>query len=321
MVRSSPPRLLLCDKIFRLYIKSAVYDPMYLVHCLASTSVRQQIESAISGAEGLANNLPQSVIRGIQIEVPSLKEQKAITKFLDRKVQSVDLIINKKEQLNALLLEERHSIIGLAVTSGPAVRLGQAIRERQRPVSVGPNKTYTEIGVRSHGRGIFHKESQFGWQLDEKKVFWIEPGDLVFNIVFAWERAVAVASPAEAGLIGSHRFPTFRPIADRADVRYLKYLFISDFGRFLLDQNSPGAAGRNRTLDRRSLLKEKVPLPEIARQREIANMLDQKCAAIDRATASLLVSIQKLKEYRQALITAAVTGQIDVTREDARDAG
>jgi type I restriction enzyme S subunit len=245
--------------------------------------------------------------------------------MLDRKVSSIDELIVKKERIVALLHEKRQALINQAVMEGlgavraehRTLRLDRVIREVSRPVDVDVSATYREIGVRSHGRGIFHKEPVTGLDLDDKKVFWIQPGDLVFNIVFAWERAVAVAGEAEAGMIGSHRFPCYRPIGDAADVRYLRFFFVSDTGRFLLDQNSPGAAGRNRTLDRTSLLKEVISLPPLKVQRQLADLVERSLAQDDRIHASTERSLASLREYRQALITAAVTGQIDVTQESA----
>jgi len=82
----------------------------------------------------------------------------------------------------------------------------------------------------------------------------------------------------------------------------------TDYGDFLLNEHSRGAAGRNRPLNIKSLLKEKIPLPALEVQREIVEAIKQRQA--------ILVEINKLnlllKERRSAIITQAVTGQIDV---------
>src|SRR5262245_9263007 len=87
----------------------------------------------------------------------------------------------------------------------------------RRPVHVEAGATYREIGIRSFAKGIFHKTPTTGLEIGDKRVFAIEPGDLLFNIVFAWEGAVAVASSAEEGTIGSHRFLTCVPNPHVAD--------------------------------------------------------------------------------------------------------
>ena len=72
--------------------------------------------------------------------------------------------------------------------------LGSVLERVSLPVDVDPTKEYREIGIRSHGKGIFHKPSVTGESLGEKRVFWVVPDTLVLNIVFAWEQAVAITS-------------------------------------------------------------------------------------------------------------------------------
>src|SRR5437867_12938542 len=107
----------------------------------------------------------------------------------------------------------------------PRVRLGDVLDYVSRPLRVVPNEEYREIGIRSHGKGIFHKQRVSGSALGSKRVFFVEPGDFILNIVFAWEGAVAVVSEGEAGMIGSHRFPTFRADERRLDTRFLFLYF------------------------------------------------------------------------------------------------
>ena len=66
-------------------------------------------------------------------------------------------------------------------TIWPRVRLGDVLRFTPRPVTVEPAHTYREIGIRSHGRGIFHKPPVTGLDIGSKKVFYIEPDDFVLN--------------------------------------------------------------------------------------------------------------------------------------------
>ena len=191
------------------------------------------------------------------------------------------------------------------------IRLQYVMREVRRPVRVKPGKTYQEIGVRSHGRGVFHKEPITGGMLGNKRVFWLKPSTLVFNIVFAWERAVAVVTDCEAGMIGSHRFPTYEMLPGRGDPLFMKYYFTTGYGHFLLQDNSPGAAGRNKTLNQSALLKEEVRLPPASQQRAIADYLDRKTAAIDALIEKKERLIALLAEKRAALINQAVTKGLD----------
>lgn len=108
----------------------------------------------------------------------------------------------------------------------------------------------------------------------------VVPNALVLNIVFAWEGAVAVTSEADAGFIASHRFPMFEANPEEADHSFVRWFLLSHRGLYLLDEHSPGAAGRNRTLDRDRLLREKVRLPDIKTQQRIAHQLDALASAV-----------------------------------------
>ena len=154
-------------------------------------------------------------------------------------------------------------------------RVGDVIRLQRRAVNVEPLVTYEEVGVRSFGRGIFHKEPISGVELGNKRVFEIQPGDLILSNVFAWEGAIALAGESERGKIGSHRFMTYVADPEIADESYLRYFFVSEAGLALIRQASPGSAGRNRTLaiDRFEALM--IPLPDVAEQRRVSATLDQ----------------------------------------------
>ncbi|MGD0499070.1 MAG: restriction endonuclease subunit S [Bryobacteraceae bacterium] len=165
----------------------------------------------------------------------------------------------------------------------PSVKLGEILESVRKPVDVKSDATYREIGIRSHGKGVFHKEAVSGLELGNKRVFWVEPGTFVLNIVFAWEGAVAVLGDAEAGMIGSHRFPMFRPDEARLDSRFLLAYFKTPEGLELLGRVSPGGAGRNRTLSQTSFLQQFVPLPPLPEQRRVVARIEQLGARIHQA--------------------------------------
>lgn len=158
--------------------------------------------------------------------------------------------------------------------SVPWVRVGDLLRLERRSVEIAPGGLYREIGVRSFGRGIFHKEPVSGAELGTKKVFKVEPGDLVVSNVFAWEGAVGCATDRERGRIGSHRFMTWVPECDDVDVRYVAHVLLSDSGMSQLRRASPGSAGRNRTLAIGGFRELRIPLPGLDEQRRIAARLD-----------------------------------------------
>ena len=165
----------------------------------------------------------------------------------------------------------------------PKVKLSDVLHAVPRPVEVMADEMYREIGIRSHGKGVFHKQPVSGLELGNKKVFWIEPGDFVLNIVFAWEGAVGVLSEAERGMIGSHRFPTFRADDKRLDARFLLAFFKTPRGVELLGHVSPGGAGRNRTLSKTAFLALEIPLPPLAEQRRVVARIEELAAQIHEA--------------------------------------
>jgi type I restriction enzyme S subunit len=167
------------------------------------------------------------------------------------------------------------------------VRLGDVLELQRRRVALGAAEEYVEIGLRSHGKGVFHKPAVPGARLGSKMVYRVEPGDLVISNVFAWEGALAVASESERGLIGSHRFMTWIPRnRDRVNVRYLCHYFLSESGLLLLRRASPGSAGRNRTLGISAFENTRIPLPDLSEQQRVAARLD-RVAATSQASKDL----------------------------------
>ncbi len=171
------------------------------------------------------------------------------------------------------------------------------------PVAPTPRESYREIGIRSHGKGIFHKDPVKGAALGAKRVFEVAPNQLVFNIVFAWEGAVAVTSENERGMIASHRFPMFTGKPGLADVQFLRRFFQTELGVRLLGEASPGGAGRNRTLNQKFAGEIPVPVPPIAEQQKIAAILSSVDDAIEAAQAV----IDQLKIVKQAMMAGLLT--------------
>jgi type I restriction enzyme S subunit len=109
-------------------------------------------------------------------------------------------------------------------------------------------------------------------------------GDLVFNNVFAWEGAVAVASEVETATIGSHRFVTYTIKDDRADPRFLQLFFRTESGRDILRRVSPGSAGRNRTLNLKRFAEQQLHLPSLPEQLRIVTKVKEIEAKVDEAS-------------------------------------
>lgn len=160
-------------------------------------------------------------------------------------------------------------------------RIGELLELQRRTAAVALEDSVREIGVRSFGRGLFIKDATTGADIGSKRVFWIEPGDLVVSNIFAWEGAVAVADDSHSGMAGSHRFMTWTA-ATEVDLAFIAHYFVSDEGLSQLRDASPGSAGRNRTLSIKNFEAIKVPLPPIEEQRRIAEYLGSLSQSLTR---------------------------------------
>ena len=171
------------------------------------------------------------------------------------------------------------------------------------PVNVEPDKEYVQIGIRSHGKGLFYKEPVLGKILGNKQVFWIQPNCFILNVVFAWEQAITKTTENEIGMIGSHRFPMYRPKNDLVDIDYLIYYFLTKRGTDILEAASPGGAGRNRTLGQERFLKSKITLPPLPEQQKIAAILSTQDKVIELKEKLLAQKQQQKKYLMQQLLT------------------
>lgn len=185
------------------------------------------------------------------------------------------------------------------------VKLGDILIKIKNPVDVKNDEYYEEIGIRSHGKGIFHKEKVLGEKLGDKSVFWIEPDCFVLNIVFAWEQAIAITTENEKGKIASHRFPMWKPQSN-LDLQYLLYFFRSPVGKHLLAQASPGGAGRNKTLGQDLFNETMVCIPKnIYEQKKIVKIL----STWDKAISLKEELINQKKIQLKVLMKSLLTGK------------
>lgn len=233
-------------------------------------------ESSWSAALGLSegatptsrNRLKQAALLSLEVPLPSIEEQRRI-------VARIDAVQQQLQQADTLRLSIDHDIASLL-----AVRFQETLQHAEwrpmrevapivrREVVVDPRSDYAELGIRSFGKGTFHKPTLGGIELGSKRVYRIEPGDLLFSNVFAWEGAIAVAKPEDTGRVGSHRFISCVPHDGLVTAEYLRYYFLTDEGMGKIRDASPGGAGRNRTLGLAKLLALAVPMPPIQIQQQ-----------------------------------------------------
>lgn len=193
-------------------------------------------------------------------------------------------------------------------------RIDQFLVRYVDPVGVQLETEYKQIGIRSHGKGIFHKDSVTGKELGNKRVFWVHPRAFVVNIVFAWEQAVALTSSEEEGFIASHRFLMFLPKKNKANLEFILLFFLRRRGKNLLEIASPGGAGRNKTLGQQSFAELEITLPQEAEQEKIASFL----GAIANRLTQLRRKQELLQTYKRGIMQKIFSQQIRFKSDDGK---
>ena len=176
----------------------------------------------------------------------------------------------------------------------------------RRNVDVDMDSQYPELGVRSFGKGTFHKPILNGIDVGTKKLYSMEPGDLVFSNVFSWEGAIAVVQPEDKSRVGSHRFITCVPKPGITTAEFLRFYLLTDEGIEKIREASPGGAGRNRTLGLKKLEKIEVPIPDYNKQLWF-DSLQTKVATIKQAQSDNQAELDGLLP---ALLDKAFKGEL-----------
>lgn len=232
--------------------------PAFLGWFARSKSFFQQI--AAQGSTNYSAVRPQQIL-AFRIPLPPLDKQRRFVARLDAVSARLKARAEAAERQEAELAAMLQQAFARITAGSPRARMADVAPLVRRPIEVEPDGQYQELGIRSFGRGPFHKPSLNGLDAGSKRLFRIEPGDLVFNIVFAWEGAVAIARPEDTGRVGSHRFLTCVANETRVSAEILRFWFLSREGLAALGQASPGGAGRNRTLGLDALSRIEVPIP------------------------------------------------------------
>ncbi len=242
----------------------------------------------------------------VEIPVPPLAEQQRIV----ARVEALTSRSQKLSELNASLVEDMTRLLRAEykriTQNAPTKPFSDVTKLVRRWVKTKPDQNYPETGIRSFGKGTFHKPALTGAQIGSKRICHIKTGDLVFMNVFAWEGAIAVAQPEDDGRVASHRFMTHEVLPDRATADFLFYFFLTERGLEQIRGASPGSAGRNRTLGIAKLEKIPVPVPPIEDQRRFAKLrkLHFQLQRLHREAEAELAS------FTPALLAKAFRGEL-----------
>jgi type I restriction enzyme S subunit len=310
-------------------------EPRFLLYLVSTHKFLRLGEAEMYGVAG-QRRVPDEFLRNLPVHLPSLEEQRRIADFLDAETARIDQLVAAKKQVSALIDERR-----VALTSQAALRgLDEAAPVRESGIGqLGPvpshwltkrNKTFMrevadlsedgteELLTVSHLTGVtpraektvymFKAESMVGY----KKC---RSGDLVINTLWAWMGALGVSrndgivSPA----YGVYRFVSEDVLPEYVDLLFRTPEYVVEMTRY-----SKGVWTSRLRLYPESFLALRTPIPPLEEQKAIVAMVRQETAPGVRLQEAIQQSNQLLAERRQALITAAVTGQIDVSTASGR---
>ena len=326
---------------FNQQITGVVFDEND-IYCRFGAYQLKSFEIAIRGTAP-NTTLPivdQDQIGSISTVIPPLSEQRIIASFLDYKTAKIDALLQKNERLIGLLQEKRAALITQAVTKG---------MDPNSPMKDSGIEWIGKIPLHWNIAPLYARyEVALGKMLDTKRISGKFSGRYIRNIDVQWDFVNTDDLPemdfapdereryglkvgdllvCEGGEVGRtaiwrgeiedcfyqkaiHRV---RPRLEEESPRFFYYLMYSYAKRGVF-----AASGNPNTIDHLTaveLRRFRFPFAGPEEQRAIASFLDQETAKLDALIAKAREAIERLKELRIALISAAVTGKIDVREE------
>jgi len=253
---------------------------------------------------------------------PPLPEQSAIAAFLDRETARIDTLVGQYRRLIDLLAEKRQGVISHAVTKGidPSAKMkdsgvewlgevpeGWGVKRLKRNFTLLTEKTDRRENpvalenIQSWSSRFIPTETEF-----EGEGVAFEPGDLLFGKLRPY-LAKAYLTDVSGEAVGD--FHVMRPMRFM-DGRYSIYQILTREFIDIVDGSTYGAKMPRVSWD--FMANMPFATPPLAEQAAIAAHLDRETAKLDALTAEAERAIGLLQEHRSALISAAVTGKVDV---------
>lgn len=166
----------------------------------------------------------------------------------------------------------------------PVVRFDEILARVERKFVIDDAQAYRCVGVRWYGQGSFVRQQLTGVDIARKEQWRIEPGDIVYNKLFAWKGAFAVADETVKGCIVSDKFPTYRAESERVDLGWLKWYFRTpNIARQAQDLSKGAAAISKLTLNPPDFWRLTLPLPPLAEQRRSVTRIEHVASRLEQA--------------------------------------
>lgn len=308
------------DYVFASYLVRFVLDksradPQYINYfCNSHIGVSQMQKLATKGVSQ-ANINPTELKKNFQIPLPPLTEQRKIADILS----TWDEAITKIGRLITALQNRKRGLVQRLLTGEirfprfeekwTEMELGQFLKPVVRKIEK-PKDGYLRLGLRSHGKGTFTStmDEAGSEAVAMAHLFKVKEGDLIVNITFAWEGAIAIVGKDGDGALVSHRFPTYAFNTKKVLPDYFRYVMLTKLFFYDLGLISPGGAGRNRVMSKKDFLKLKIKVPSIEEQKKIGGTL----MAIDEYINTLSMKLELLQRQKKGLMQRLLTGQVRV---------
>lgn len=317
--------------------------PPFVYYVMRSQTFRALGEASMQGTAG-QKRVPEDFVRDFVVFLPPLSEQRSIADFLDRETARIDVLVAKKERLIELLQEKRTALITQAVTKGldpdvpmkdsglewlgeiPADWEVKRLKMLAKEMVAGPfGSSLTKDMCSRDGYKIYGQEQVIpddflvgDYYIPEElflrmRRFEVAPGHILVSCVGTFGKVAVVPETVEAGIIN----PRLIKLEPRQEMVNPAYLGVALKSRVCFDQIECVSRGGTMDVINIGLLSELwIPVPALAEQNRIVACIDKATAIIDTLNCKIRSAISLLKEYRTALISAAVTGKIDVRHQD-----
>ena len=302
-------------------------DGRYLFWALASRTSREQFSASANGITRFG--LRYDSFGEVRVPLPPLATQRAIADYLDRETARIDALINAEKRRVALaeerlLAETQGEVIGRFDVeprqndpSGPLLPTPEGWLMRRNKTFLREVVDLSEDGSEellsvSHLTGVTPRaEKEVTMFLAESNIGYkrVRPGDVVVNTMWAWMGALGVSK--YDGIV-SPAYGVYRFYDCDADPLYFDALFQSPAYVEEMNRYSKGVWTSRLRLYPESFLSLRSPFPPAGAQRRIAERVRSMQRGTERLSALLERSVDLLQERRQALITAAVTGELEV---------
>ena len=179
--------------------------------------------------------------------------------------------------------------------------LKDIISENLHPIEM-PKTDYERLGLYCHAKGTFHEIVPVDKALDVDTMYVVPKDNLIVNITFAWEHAIAITTEKDAGKLVSHRFPTYC-FNNGHFYKFYKYAILRSRFRYELGVASPGGAGRNRVLNKKAFLEIPMLVPSLQEQEKIAEFL----FLVDERIEQQRQLVEALKRYKRGVINKVLS--------------